>query len=85
MPSRTFLHQQEGLLEPRGWWGSSDSRSKILRGLRTILFLLYPFLGFQIVAQKKMTRPLLLRFGRNAGKSTITVRPRAEIFPAHKA
>ncbi|CAO2609586.1 Cpne7 [Lemmus lemmus] len=27
----------------------------------------------QIVAQKKMTRPLLLRFGRNAGKSTITV------------
>lgn len=35
------------------------------------------FLGFQIVAQKKMTRPLLLRFGRNAGKSTITVRPRA--------
>lgn len=34
-------------------------------------------LGFQIVAQKKMTRPLLLRFGRNAGKSTITVSPRA--------
>lgn len=29
---------------------------------------------FQIVAQKKMTRPLLLKFGRNAGKSTITVR-----------
>ncbi|KAM8776353.1 copine-7 isoform 2-T2 [Rhynchonycteris naso] len=27
----------------------------------------------QIVAQKKMTRPLLLKFGRNAGKSTITV------------
>lgn len=27
----------------------------------------------QIVAQKKMTGPLLLRFGRNAGKSTITV------------
>ncbi|EGV94061.1 Copine-7 [Cricetulus griseus] len=27
----------------------------------------------QIVAQKKMIRPLLLRFGRNAGKSTITV------------
>ncbi|XP_045845458.1 copine-7 isoform X4 [Meles meles] len=27
----------------------------------------------QIVAQKKMTRALLLRFGRNAGKSTITV------------
>ncbi|XP_014391105.1 PREDICTED: copine-7, partial [Myotis brandtii] len=29
----------------------------------------------QIVAQKKVTRPLLLKFGRNAGKSTITVRP----------
>uniref|UniRef100_A0A2K5K2Z1 C2 domain-containing protein n=1 Tax=Colobus angolensis palliatus TaxID=336983 RepID=A0A2K5K2Z1_COLAP len=28
----------------------------------------------QIVAQKKVTRPLLLKFGRNAGKSTITVR-----------
>uniref|UniRef100_M3Y7J6 Copine-7 n=1 Tax=Mustela putorius furo TaxID=9669 RepID=M3Y7J6_MUSPF len=28
---------------------------------------------FQIVAQKKMTRALLLKFGRNAGKSTITV------------
>ncbi|XP_055220523.1 copine-7 isoform X2 [Gorilla gorilla gorilla] len=27
----------------------------------------------QIVAQKKVTRPLLLKFGRNAGKSTITV------------
>ncbi|XP_044932406.1 copine-7 isoform X4 [Mustela putorius furo] len=27
----------------------------------------------QIVAQKKMTRALLLKFGRNAGKSTITV------------
>ncbi|XP_044902319.1 copine-7 isoform X11 [Felis catus] len=27
----------------------------------------------QIVAQKKVTRALLLRFGRNAGKSTITV------------
>uniref|UniRef100_A0A8D2DGE1 Copine-7 n=1 Tax=Sciurus vulgaris TaxID=55149 RepID=A0A8D2DGE1_SCIVU len=27
----------------------------------------------QIVAQKKMTRPLLLKFGRNAGKSSITV------------
>uniref|UniRef100_A0A8C8ZG77 Copine 7 n=1 Tax=Prolemur simus TaxID=1328070 RepID=A0A8C8ZG77_PROSS len=27
----------------------------------------------QIVAQKKMTRPLLLKFGRKAGKSTITV------------
>ncbi|XP_064225997.1 copine-7 isoform X3 [Aotus nancymaae] len=26
----------------------------------------------QIVAQKKVTRPLLLKFGRNAGKSTIT-------------
>uniref|UniRef100_G1S0Y8 Copine 7 n=1 Tax=Nomascus leucogenys TaxID=61853 RepID=G1S0Y8_NOMLE len=29
--------------------------------------------GWQIVAQKKVTRPLLLKFGRNAGKSTITV------------
>uniref|UniRef100_A0A2K5MGD6 Copine 7 n=1 Tax=Cercocebus atys TaxID=9531 RepID=A0A2K5MGD6_CERAT len=29
--------------------------------------------GRQIVAQKKVTRPLLLKFGRNAGKSTITV------------
>ena len=29
----------------------------------------------QIVAQKKVTRPLLLKFGRNAGKSSITVRP----------
>nr|XP_024650849.1 copine-7 isoform X3 [Macaca nemestrina] len=27
----------------------------------------------QIVAQKKVTRPLLLKFGRNAGKSSITV------------
>ncbi|XP_055088830.1 copine-7 isoform X1 [Symphalangus syndactylus] len=27
----------------------------------------------QIVAQKKVTRPLLLKFGRNAGRSTITV------------
>uniref|UniRef100_A0A2K6F536 Copine 7 n=1 Tax=Propithecus coquereli TaxID=379532 RepID=A0A2K6F536_PROCO len=31
------------------------------------------FSDVQIVAQKKMTRPLLLKFGRNAGKSTITV------------
>ncbi|XP_035571718.1 copine-7 isoform X2 [Canis lupus familiaris] len=30
-------------------------------------------LRFEIVAQKKMTRALLLKFGRNAGKSTITV------------
>uniref|UniRef100_A0A2K6BHT6 Copine 7 n=1 Tax=Macaca nemestrina TaxID=9545 RepID=A0A2K6BHT6_MACNE len=29
--------------------------------------------GRQIVAQKKVTRPLLLKFGRNAGKSSITV------------
>lgn len=46
------------------------------RGPRSLLSL-PSFLGFQIVAQKKMTRPLLLRFGRNAGKSTITVRSRA--------
>uniref|UniRef100_A0A8C8ZG26 Copine 7 n=1 Tax=Prolemur simus TaxID=1328070 RepID=A0A8C8ZG26_PROSS len=35
--------------------------------------LLPDFSDFQIVAQKKMTRPLLLKFGRKAGKSTITV------------
>lgn len=28
---------------------------------------------FQIVAQKRITRPLLLKLGRKAGKSTITV------------
>lgn len=34
-----------------------------------------PAFSVQIVAQKKMTRPLLLKLGRTAGKSSITVRP----------
>lgn len=38
------------------------------RGLETCVLLL-----LQIVAQKKMVKPLLLKYGKYAGKSTITV------------
>lgn len=56
--------------------GETEGRVGVLRGQGLTL---PDCSGFQIVAQKKMTRALLLKFGRNAGKSTITVRPPA--FP----
>lgn len=39
-------------------------------------FRLFEFVcsDLQIVAQKKMVKPLLLKYGKYAGKSTITVR-----------
>lgn len=40
-------------------------------GSRPILYL--SFISLQIVAQKKMVKPLLLKYGKYAGKSTITV------------
>ncbi|KAK2085745.1 hypothetical protein P7K49_037045 [Saguinus oedipus] len=48
-----------------GWRGSGQTHSPAEGAASTA--------PVQIVAQKKVTRPLLLKFGRNAGKSTITV------------